>query len=131
MNVMQIPRIETSQEDKQALLERELTPMQIVEKISFTIQQAEKIFADTKNHKVSLEEGIQVTLPRGRARGWVNCKLCSHVTNAPGSYKIKNEAAKAKIVFDDHTLHQLKEHLYFGVGQHWVDPVTACKIYGL
>lgn len=123
--------ISTSKEDIESLSQYSLNVQQVSERICSLVMRAEEIFSQIKQHKVELDEQIAVILSFGRERGVIKCRFCDHQTSSPGEITIVNIHTKAKITFDEHSLHQLRDHYYFGVDQHRIDPIEACSLLGL
>jgi hypothetical protein len=139
----------TSQEDIDALKAIGLEPKQVAEAFYDIIQKAMRIylekypqefmdnnvavkvteFAYAKgNNEVFVDENneIKVTLPEYHAAMRLNCRFCDHITNSPRTYTIENVNAIAKICFDDHSLHELWRHYYFGDSIR-IDPVLTAR----
>ena len=131
MNPSTSIKIATSQEDVKLLSEFQLTAETVVKKLREVIEKTKTV--SENNKAISDENGpVKVMLPDGlRARVTYECIHCDHRTSGPGYYTIENINIKAQLTFDDHSLHQLQEHHYFGVNQYRVDPIKMCEILGL
>jgi hypothetical protein len=79
----------------------------------------------------ALNEQVEISVSEDRVRGHISCRFCSHVTESPRFIKIVNENTKVSIHFDEHSLHQLDKHDYFGVEDYRIDLINAAKLFGL
>jgi hypothetical protein len=125
-------QIKTSTEDFRALSERGLTAEKVINKLAEAVDKAQRVYNEIKEknmfqNTVSVD-GCLVTVPIGRERGSYGCKFCEHITFAPGEFEIENIKTKAKVTFDEHTLHMLKSHYYFGQGKYWLNPTNVCDV---
>lgn len=122
-----------SSNESALLAQYDLTPKQVAEKIVGVIEKVDESNPEANEPlkeklELSVDEKIEVSISEWRARGEVPCRFCEHVTPLPRNFTIKNTHTKACIKFDDHSLHQLKKHHYFGVENYRIDPVLASKI---
>lgn len=131
MNSLEPSKIDTSRDDVELLSRLGLDAKQVAEKICSTVIKAQEIYDQNKDCEVSLDDQIKVTFLNVSMRGEAVCGICQHKTEGPGLIEIENTDTKARIVFNEHCLHQLKEHVSFGVGSYRVDPIVASEILGL
>lgn len=74
---------------------------------------------------------LALVLSFRRERGLIKCLFCDHVTLVNREYEIINTETKTRLVFDDHNLHQIDKHHYFGLQAKRVDPIALSQILGL
>jgi len=117
--------------DTQRLASEGIAVSDVSTKLAEVVEAAWAALEEKKGFKVKVEPNLRVTLPMGRIAGTLNCKCCDHETVALGVFKIQNLRSKEKFSFDDHGLHLIVKHKYFGQGQHRIDPKLVCNTLGI
>lgn len=124
--------IKTPKEDEEALSQKGLSAFEIARKLVDKVNKAQEVFKKEADLFIQLEDkNLAVVLPFGGERGLIKCLFCDHVTMANGQYEIINTETKTRLVFDDHNLHQIDKHHYFGLQAKRVDPIALSQILGL
>jgi hypothetical protein len=121
----------TSREDLDWLTQHHLTAQKVIYKLLEVIDKAQQCYIETNKRKIIIDEETEVVLTLGRSREPFICSLCGNITEYAQEYKIRNIQNKAKIVLNDHTLHQLNEHCYFPRDIYKVSPCTLSHALGM
>jgi len=133
--MLEIPTL--AQPHVDMMQKRGIEPEALVQKMNDVVKHAWENLDETKkgvcvvfNAPVILGD-LEVQLPDARKKCTINCLFCDHVTSAPGDYVIANQKTGVFIKFDDHNLHQITNHFYFGIDRAYVDPIEAGKVLSL
>jgi hypothetical protein len=108
-----------------------LNVQKVVYRLLEVIEKAHQCYTESNKRKIVVDEEVEVVLTLGRARRRFTCSLCGNITEYSQEYKIRNIQNQAKVVLDDHALHQLNEHLYFPNDIYKVTPYALSRVLGM